>query len=57
MSKVDNFDLLFSLKSGSCDLRSLPVFVDHDDTVKSNHGRAILVVTGGLNSDDTDILS
>jgi hypothetical protein len=57
LPKVDTSALVFSLKSGPCDLGSLSVLVDHNRASKSNHDRAVLVVAGGLDSDDTDILS
>ena len=57
LPKEDNFALVFSLKKGPCDLGSLSVLVDHDRAAKGDHGRAVLVVAGGLDSDDTDIPS
>ena len=31
------------------------LFVDHDGALESDHGLAILVVTGGLHGDDADL--
>ena len=57
LPKVDTSALVFSLKSGPCDLGSLSVLIDHNRASKSDHDRAVLVEAGGLDSDDTDILS